>query len=123
VDTAYPVIAIALAAIVAFSGVGKLRRDAKTVHIVHEVVGVPLNYLPHLAACEFAGALGLVVGIWWPFLGVAAGIGLVAYFAGAILSHVRGGDVKGIGPAAFMLTISVAALVLRVLAHKTGTAG
>ena len=121
-DTAYPVIAIALAAIAAFSGVGKLRRDAKIVHIVHEVVGVPLKYFPHLAACEFAGAWGLVLGIWWPFLGVAASIGLVVYFAGAIVSHVRVGDVKGIGPAAFMLIISVAALVLRVLAHKTGTA-
>ena len=43
-DTAYPVVAIALAAIAAFSGVGKLRRNAKIVHIVHEVVGVPLQY-------------------------------------------------------------------------------
>jgi hypothetical protein len=58
-DTAYQVIAIALAAVAAFSGVGKLRRDAKIVHIVHEVVGVQLKYFPHLAACEFAGALGL----------------------------------------------------------------
>ncbi len=67
--------------------------------------------------------MGLVLGIWWPFLGMAAGIGLVVYFVGAIVSHVRVGDVKGIGPAAFMLIISVAALALRVLAHKTGIAG
>jgi hypothetical protein len=45
---------------------------------------------------------------------------LVVYFVGAIVSHVRVGDVNGIGPAAFMLMISVAALVLRVLTHKTG---
>ena len=120
---AYLVVTIVAASMAAFSGLGKLRRDPKIVHVVSEVVGVPLKYFLHLAACEFAAALGLVLGIWWPFLGVAAGIGLVAYFAGAILSHVRVGDVKGIGPAAFMLTISVAALVLRVMAHKTGTAG
>ena len=119
-DTAYSVVAIALAA---FSGVGKLRRDAKIVHIVHEVVGVPLKYFPYLATCEFAGALGLLLGIWWPLLGVAAGIGLVAYFAGAIASHVRVGDVAGFGPAAFLLTLSVVALLLRVLAHKTASAG
>jgi DoxX-like family len=109
-DTAYPVVAIALAAIAAFSGVGKLRRDAKIVHIVHEVVGVPLKYFHYLATCEFAGALRQVLGIWWPLLGVEAAIGLVAYFAGTIASHVRVGDVKGIGPAAFLLAISVVAL-------------
>ncbi|HEY6375160.1 MAG TPA: DoxX family protein [Edaphobacter sp.] len=122
-DTAYLVITIVLAAMAAFSGLGKLRRDPKIVRIVNEVVGVPLNYFPHLAACEFAGALGLVLGIWWPFLGMAAGIGLVVYFVGAIVSHVRVGDVNGIGPGAFMLVISVAALVLRILAHTTGTPG
>lgn len=121
-DMAYLVVTIAAAAMAAFSGFGKLHRDPKIVHVVHEVVGVPLNYFPHLAACEIAGALGLILGIWWPFLGMAAGIGLIGYFVGAIVSHMRVGDVKGIGPAAFMLIISVAALVLRIQVHKTGTA-
>jgi hypothetical protein len=120
---AYLLVTIVAAAMAAFSGLGKLRRDPKIVHIVHEVIGVPMRYFPHLAACECAGALGLVLGIWWPFLGMAAGIGLVVYFVGAIVSHVRVGDVKGIGPAALMLIISVAALALRVLAHKTSIAG
>jgi hypothetical protein len=76
-----------------------------------------------LAACEIAGAVGLVLGIWWPVLGMAAGVGLVVYFVGAVVSHLRVGDMKGIGPAAFLLMVSVAALVLRVLMHKTGAAG
>ena len=120
---AYLVLTIVLAAIAAFSGVGKLRRDPRIVQVVHEVVGVPLQYFPLLAACEIAGAVGLVLGIWWPVLGMAAGVGLVVYFVGAIVSHVRMGDGKGIGPAAFMLIISVAALALRVLVRETGTAG
>ena len=122
-DMAYLIVTIVLAAMAVFSGLGKLRRDPKIVHIVHEVVGVPLKYFLHLAVCEFAGALGLVLGIWWPFLGIAAGIGLVGYFVGAIVSHVRVADGKGIGPAAFLLIMSVAALALRVLAHKMGTPG
>jgi len=81
-----------------------------------------LKYFPLLAACEFVGALGLVLGIWWPSLGVAAGIDLVLCFVGAV-SHVRVGDVKGMGPAAFMLTVSVAALALRILTQKLGKAG
>jgi uncharacterized membrane protein YphA (DoxX/SURF4 family) len=117
---AYLVVTIVLAAMAAFSGLGKLRRDPNIVHVIHEVVGVPLKYFPHLAACEFAGALGLVLGIWWPFLGMAAGIWLASYFMGAMVSHVQVGDLKGIGPAAFMLSISVAALALRVLANQTG---
>ena len=104
-------------------GSGKLRRDPKIVHLVHEVVGVTLKYFPHLAACEFAGALGLLLGIWWPFLGIATGIGLVIYFVGAIVSHVRVCDLSGIAPAAFMLIISVAAFVLRTLTYRTRTAG
>jgi hypothetical protein len=48
---------------------------------------------------------------------------LVVYFVGAIVAHVRVGDRSGIGPAAFMMILSVAALVLRVLEYKTGTAG
>ena len=122
-NIAYLVVTIVLAAMAAFSGLGKLRRHPKIVHVVHEVVGVPLQYFPHLAAFEFAGALGLVLGIRWPFLGMVAGIFLASYFVGAIVSHLQVGDVKGIGPAAFMLSISVAALALRVLAHKTGVVG
>jgi hypothetical protein len=101
----------------AFSGIAKLRRDPKVAHVVHEVVGVPFKYFPHLAGCEFAGSLGLVLGIWWPPAGIAAGIGLVVYFVGALVSHLRVRDVKGIGPAASMLILSVAALALRVIVH------
>ena len=74
-----------------------------------------MKYFPLLAACEFAGALGLVLGIWWPLIGIAAGIGLVLYFVGAVVSHLRVGDIKGIGSAAFMLLLAAGALALRVL--------
>jgi DoxX-like family len=120
---AYLAITILLAAIVTFSGIGKIRRDPHILHVIHEVVGVPLRYFPLLAACEFAGALGVVLGIWWPLLGVAAGIGLVIYFAGASLSHLRVGDVKGIGPAAFILALAAAALALRLLTYRMHPAG
>lgn len=120
---AYLVIAILLAAILVFSGLGKLRRDPRIVRVIHELVGVPMKYFPLLAACEFAGAMGLVLGIWWPLLGVAAGIGVVLYFVGAIVSHLRVGDVRGIGPAAFLLTMAAGALVTRIMAYKTTHVG
>jgi hypothetical protein len=112
---AYLIVTILFAAIVAFSGVGKIRRDPRIVHVICEVVGVPLKYLSVLAAAELAGALGLVLGIWWPSLGVAAGIGLVLYFVGAVVSHLRVGDVKGVGPAAFLLAVAVGVLAVQIL--------
>jgi len=116
---AYAVITILIAAMLVFSGLGKLRRDPHILRIIHEVVGVPTRHFPLLASCEFAGAVGLVLGIWWPLLGVLAGSGLVLYFVGAIVFHLRVGDVKGIGPAAFLLTVAAGALVTRILAYKT----
>jgi hypothetical protein len=120
---AYLVITIVLAAIVTFSGIGKIRHDPRIVQVIHELIGVPLKYFPLLAACEFAAALGVVLGIWWPLLGVAAGIGLVIYFVSACVSHLRVGDVKGIGPAAFILVLAAAALALRILTYRLHSAG
>lgn len=113
--TAYLVITPVFALIVSYSGVGKIRRDPDQVRVLHETIGVPFKYFPLLAACELAGAVGLVVGIWWPLIGIAAGAGLVLYFVGAIMSHLRVRDVKGIGPAAFMLVLAAGVLALRVL--------
>jgi uncharacterized membrane protein YphA (DoxX/SURF4 family) len=111
--TAYLVITLLFALMVSYSGVGKIRRDPLPVRVVHETVGIPLKYFPLLATCEFAGAAGLVIGIWWPLAGIGGGIGLVVYFVGAVAAHLRVGDVKGIGSAVFMLVLSAVALALR----------
>jgi uncharacterized membrane protein YphA (DoxX/SURF4 family) len=114
-QTTYLSVTVAFALMVFFSGVGKLRHDARQVKVIHETVGVPLKYFPLLAACEFAGGVGLLVGIWWWLAGIAGGIGLVVYFVGAVISHLRVGDFKGIGSAVFMLVLAAAALALRVV--------
>jgi hypothetical protein len=58
--TAYLATTILLAAMAAFSGVGKIRHDPRIVRVIHETIGVPLRYFPFLAACEFAGAQGVI---------------------------------------------------------------
>jgi len=115
VNITYLVITILFAAMVAFSGLGKIRRDPRIVHVIHEVVGVPLKCFSLLAGCELAGALGLILGIWWPSMGVAGSIGLVVYFVGATVAHLRVGDVKGLGPALFMLAVAAGTLATRIL--------
>ena len=114
----YAAVAVVFAMMLAASGMMKVRRDPRSIKIIHDVVGVPLEVFPILAACEFAGALGLLAGIIRPFLGIAASVGLVAYFVGAVVAHLRVGDVKGLGPAAFMLFLSAACLILQVLLSR-----
>ncbi|RZS32705.1 DoxX-like protein [Herbihabitans rhizosphaerae] len=46
--------------------------------------GIPRTWLPWLGLLKLAGAVGLLVGIAVPWIGIAAGVGLVLYFIGAI---------------------------------------
>lgn len=44
---------------------------------------------PWLATAKLAGAIGLVVGLAIPPIGVAATIGIVLYFSGAVVTVVH----------------------------------
>ena len=110
------VITTALLAFIAVnSAVMKLRQNEQVVAVIHGTVGVPLRYLPVLAALEIAGALGIVAGLWIEPLGIAAAAGLVAYFIGAVVSHLRVRDSKGLAMPLVPLALSVAVLVLRIV--------
>ena len=75
-------------------------------------VGVPESWLTMLGILKATGALGLLLGlIGLPLFGTAAAIGLVLFFVGAIIAHLRARDYS-IGPAAAYLLLAVAALVL-----------
>jgi hypothetical protein len=112
---AHSIVAILLAAIVAFSGLAKVRGDPRVVRAIHEVTRVPKKWFPWLAACEFAGALGLLAGLVWRPIGLAASTALVVYFIGAVVAHVRVHDFAGLGPATFILLLAVASLVTAML--------
>lgn len=108
------IVSIFLAVALTFSAVGKLTKNAQVMPIM-ESVGVPADKIPWLAYVEILGAIGLVVGLFvWP-IGVAAAIGVILYFVGAVIAHLRIKDVKGIGPSAFLTVVAIAALVLRLI--------
>ncbi|MEV7654307.1 DoxX family protein [Streptomyces anulatus] len=75
-------------------------------------VRVPPAALPYLATLKLAGAVGLVAGLSGaPWLGLAAGVGLIAFFVGAVLVHVRTRVLHNIAfPGGFLL-LAVAATV------------
>jgi hypothetical protein len=93
----------------------KLTRNERVVKGFTEI-GVPLKLYPFLAACEIAGAAGLVVGLWYGPLGIAAAAGLVLYFAGAIATHLRKSDFKGAPSPVVILIVAAVALTLRAAA-------
>ena len=79
-------------ALLAFAAIGSAIAKLKKVPDVMASmasVGVKPNQVPVLAALEIAGGLGVIAGIWAPALGTLASICLVAYFAGALLSHFK----------------------------------
>lgn len=110
----YCILAFAYSTMLIVSGITKLQHHPDAVRIIHEMIGVPLALFPVLAACEFAGAAGLLAGIRWARLGIAAAVGLVIYFVGAMISHMLVSDVAGLGSPAFMLVIAAVLLATRI---------
>ncbi|WP_329102294.1 DoxX family protein [Micromonospora sp. NBC_01699] len=111
---AYVVLAILLSAMLLMSARGKLTKDERVVQGL-TAAGVPLNWYPPLAIIEIIGAVGLIVGIFLAPLGVAAAIGVVLYFVGAIIAHVRTGDTKGAAAPGTILLVAIATLLTRIL--------
>ncbi|AIA01137.1 DoxX family protein [Streptomyces noursei] len=79
-------------------------------------VGVPPSWLPWLGALKGAGAAGLLVGLLgFRPLGVAAAVGLVLFFVGAVVAHVRARAYATMAAPAGYLGLAVASLALTVL--------
>jgi hypothetical protein len=106
---------VLLALIAVNSAVMKLRKSEQVLATIHGTVGVPMRFLPVLAALEIAGAIGIVAGLRIEPLGIAAAAGLTAYFIGAVLGHLRVSDTKGSAMPLVPLALSVAVLVLRIV--------
>ena len=101
-------VSVVLAALLTLAAVRKLSHQE---HVVRSYarVGVPEDKLDRLAIVLLAGAAGLVLGLLWAPIGVAAAIGVVCYFIGAVAFHIRAGDVKNMPtPIVYLATAAVA---------------
>lgn len=110
---AYAVVGGLLALVLTASATFTLQRNEQVVAGMRKVE-VPDSWLPRLATLKAAGAIGLVAGLWFTPLGVAAATGVTLYFVGAVISHLRVKDYE-LAPAAALAVLAAAALVLRVL--------
>ena len=109
---------LVLATVLVPSAWGKLTRADRQVEGMR-AIGFPVSKLWLLAAAEVAAILGLLVGLlWWP-LAVAAALGLIGYFVGALayLLRARVTKAEALAPACAFLVLAVAVLWSQLSLH------
>jgi hypothetical protein len=107
------IVSALLAALMAYAAVRKLSHQPEVV-ASYARVGVPEERLDLLAATLFAGAAGLLVGLLWAPLGIAAAVAIVVYFLVAIAAHIRHSDLENVPTPIVMELLAVAATALRI---------
>ncbi|MFG1790956.1 DoxX family protein [Nocardia sp. NPDC049149] len=106
--TAYVVVTVLAALWVGFSALSILRRATWVTEPLTEY-GVPQSWWTWLGLAKAAGAVGLLVGLAVPVIGVLAAIGVVLYFTGAIITIVRARSYAHIPfPLLYMIPVIVA---------------
>ena len=116
--TAYLVVTLIAIGIDGFSGVSALVHFAPILPPM-ERAGVPLSWLTFpIGTLKTLGALGLVVGLWLPPIGLAAAAGLTIFFICAVYTHVLANDISGqFVFAGFLLVLNGATFALTLVAH------
>ncbi|MEU6380111.1 DoxX family protein [Streptomyces sp. NPDC046909] len=86
--TLHVIVTLLAAAMSGYSGAVVLTRADWIVKALTDY-RVPQPWWPYLGTAKAAGAAGLVAGLFIPPLGTAAGIALVLYFTGAVITVAR----------------------------------
>ena len=75
--------------------------------------GIPWPRYRLIGVAELAAAAGVLTGLWWHPLGVAAAAGIALLLLGALIAHGRATDSgKEMAPALFALAITIAYLAI-----------
>jgi DoxX-like family len=76
-------------------------------------LGVDERWLPWLGTLKAAGAAGLLIGLLWARpIGLAAAIGLVLFFTGAVATHLRARVLYNLAFPGFYLALAMGSLIL-----------
>jgi uncharacterized membrane protein YphA (DoxX/SURF4 family) len=110
----FVIISLLLAAACLLPAVGKLTGQPKmrksAVHF-----GVPWPRYRLIGVAELAAAAGILIGLWWHPLGLAAVAGMALLLIGAVMTHRRAGDsAKEAAPALTALALTIAYLAIAV---------
>jgi hypothetical protein len=115
VDTVTVVVTLLLAALFTFSASIKLLGVRKSLAI-RDHLGVSPNQWRIIGGLEVAGVAGVLAGLLWAPLGIAAAIGLALLSVGAVAFHLRASDrVAEMAPAVIGIALGAAAAVLHTI--------
>lgn len=92
---------------------------AESVIAVADRLGIARRWMLPFGTLLAFGAVGLLVGIAVPALGLAAAIGLFLYFVCALVTHLRAHD-RQVGGALFFLVLATGALVTNIAYRQAG---
>ena len=105
-------IALLLAAACLLPAAGKLTGNPKMRKSAAHF-GIPWPRYRLIGVAELAAAAGVLVGLWWHPLGVAAAAGMTLLLLGALIAHRRATDSgKEMAPALLALAITIAYLAI-----------
>ena len=111
--TAEVIVTALLAALFGFAGLIKVVGLRQSLAI-RDHLGVKPGQWRLVGLLELAGVAGVLVGLVWPPIGVAAAIGLALLVLGAIVFHVRASDsVADTAPAVIGVGLAVATAILQ----------
>lgn len=113
--TAFVIVSVLAAAALVFSATVDFIRYEKVLSNMTRA-RVPESWLTTLGALKAAGAAGLLVGLGVPVIGAAAAIGVICFFIGAIVTHIRAGWYDFRFPAVY-LALAVGSLGLGLAAN------
>jgi hypothetical protein len=107
------VVTALLAALFGFAGLIKVVGLRQSLAI-RDHLGVDPTQWRLIGLLELAGVAGVLVGLTWAPIGIAAAIGLTLLTVGAIVFHVRASDsVADTAPAVIGLGLAVATAILQ----------
>ena len=78
--------------------------------------GIPWPRYRLIGVAELAAAAGILTGLWWHPLGLAAAAGMAVLLVGAIITHRKAADnVKEMAPALLALLLTLAYLTIALM--------
>ena len=114
-DTATVVVTLLLAALFTFSSSIKLLGVPQSLAIRDHLGVSPIQWRV-IGALELAGVAGVLVGLLWAPIGIAAAIGLALLSIGAVAFHLRASDrVVDLAPAVIGVALAAATAVLHTI--------
>ena len=104
-------ISLLLAAACLLPAAGKLRATQMRKSAAHFDIPWPRYRL--IGVTELAAAAGILTGLWWHPLGLAAATGMALLLIGAVITHRRAADsAKEAAPALTALALTIAYLAI-----------